>query len=116
MNENSFFSIDRLVEFGIGMAIAQQMVQVMNESMKQMYIPGAINTIPMPQTQPFYVIIDGQSTGPLTESDFARLASEKKITKDSFAWIPGMIGWQPIEQIPSILRIIALTPPPIPKT
>ena len=114
MNDNSFFSIDRLVEFGMGMAMAQQMVQVMNQSMKQMYVPGSIQSMPTPQVQTFYVAVNGQSVGPLTESDFSRMVTEKKVTKDSLAWMPGMLGWQPIEQIPAILKIVALAPPPIP--
>lgn len=114
MNDNSFFSIDRLVEFGMGMAMAQQMVQVMNLSMKHLYVPGSMQSIPTPQGQTFYVAVKGQSVGPLTESDFFRMVTEKTVTKDSLAWMPGMLGWQPIEQIPAILKIIALAPPPIP--
>ncbi len=30
---NGLFSADRLVEFGIGMAVAQQMVQMFNQAM-----------------------------------------------------------------------------------
>lgn len=119
MNENSFFSIDRLVEFGMGMAMAQQMVQAMNQSMKQMYVPGSIQSMPAPQSstlksQPIYVAMEGQSVGPLTESEFSRFLAEKKVTKDTLAWMPGMQGWLPIEQIPAILKIVALVPPPIP--
>lgn len=114
MNDNSFFSIDRLVEFGLGMSMAQQMVQTMNQSMQQMHVPGSIQTMPTPQIQPFYVAVDGQSVGPLTEGDFTRLVVNKQVTKDTLVWMPGMLGWKPIEQVPSILKIIALAPPPIP--
>lgn len=114
MNDNSFFSIDRLVEFGLGMAMARQMVQVMNQSMKQMYVPGSMQSMPTSQPPTFYVAIEGRSVGPLTESEFSNLVSNKKVTKDSLAWMPGMLGWQPIEQIPQILKIVALVPPPIP--
>lgn len=114
MNDNSFFSIDKLVEFGMGMAMAQQMVQTMNQSMSQMYVPGSIQSMPQPHQQPIYVAIDGQSVGPLTESEFSHLITNKKVTKDSLAWIPGMSGWQPIEQIPAILKVVALAPPPVP--
>ena len=38
MDNQSFFSIDRLVEFGLGMGIAQQMVGMMNRYMQQMYV------------------------------------------------------------------------------
>ena len=114
MNENSFFSIDRLMEFGMGMAMAQQMVLVMNQSMQQMYIPGSIQSMPTSQLQSIYVAVNGSPVGPLTECEFSRLVAEKKVTKDSLAWMPGMIGWQPIEQVPAILKVIALAPPPIP--
>lgn len=114
MDENSFFSIDRLVEFGLGMAMAQQMVQVMNQSMKQMYVPGSIQSMPAPSVQTIYVVMDGQPVGPLSESDFSQLVTHRKVTKDTLAWLPGMPGWKPIEQIPTILKIVALTPPPLP--
>lgn len=114
MDENSFFSIDRLVEFGLGMAMAQQMVQVMNQSMKQMYVPGSIQSMPTSLVQPIYVVMDGQPVGPLSESDFLQLVTHRKVTKDTLAWLPGMPGWKPIEQIPTILKIVALTPPPLP--
>jgi hypothetical protein len=44
MNEDSFFSMDRLVEFGMGMVIAQQMVKTMNQSITNMHIPGAMES------------------------------------------------------------------------
>lgn len=114
MNNDSFFSMDKLVEFGLGMAMAQQMVQMMNQAMNQMQVPGSVQTIPTPQAQTFYVAVNGNPIGPITESEFIRLVVEKKVTKDSLAWMPGMVNWQPIEQIPAILRIIAVSPPPMP--
>lgn len=115
MNDNNFYSVDRLVEFGLGMAMAQQMVQMMNQTMQQMYVPGSIQSMPKQQERTFYVAVDGQSVGPLAESDIVKLVTDMKVTKDTLAWMPGMPGWQPIEQIPTILKIIALTPPPIPE-
>ena len=58
MNDNNFFSIDRLVEFGMGMAMAQQMVGMMNQTIKQMYVPGSIQSMPSSQPQIFFVAID----------------------------------------------------------
>lgn len=115
MDNESFFSIDRLVEFGMGMAMAQQMVGMMNQTMRQMYVPGSIQTMPTAQPVTFYVAINGQSVGPISESEFAQMVTNKQITKDTMAWMPGMLGWKPIEEVPNILKIIALTPPPLPK-
>lgn len=89
MNDNSFFSIDRLVEFGLGMGIAQQMVGIMNQTMRQMYIPGSIQTMPAVQPVTFYVAVNGQQIGPISESEFTQLVSSKQVTKDTLAWMPG---------------------------
>ena len=115
MNDNNFFSIDRLLEFGMGMSMAQQMVKVMNETMQTMYVPGSPQNIAAPQSLSIYAAIDGKSVGPMTELEFSALVSEQKVTKDSLVWTPGMLGWKPLQEVPSILKIIALAPPPLPK-
>ncbi len=116
MDDNSFFSIDRLVEFGLGFGIAQQMVGMMNQYMQSMYVPGSIQSMPKPITQVYYVAIDGKQIGPLNDSEICKMVSLHKITKDTLAWLPGLQDWQPIEQIPAILRLVALTPPVLPTT
>ena len=76
MDNNSFFSIDRLVEFGLGMTMATQMVEMMNKSIKQMYIPGSIDSIQARQFPTIYVDIDGTATGPLSENEFSKLVTK----------------------------------------
>ena len=44
MDQSNFFSINNLVEFGMGMAIAQQMVQTMNHTIGNMNVPGSMPT------------------------------------------------------------------------
>lgn len=113
MDNNDFFSLDRLLEFGLGMGMAQQMINVMNQSMKSMYIPGSVQSMPQPITSMYYVAIDGQQIGPLNESELMGLIRDKKVSKDTLAWMPGMTTWFPIENVPAILKLIALTPPPL---
>ena len=120
MNDNSFYSVDRLVEFGLGMAMAQQMVQVMNQAMQTMYVPGSIQAMPQKHVSQnaspmvCYVGIDGKQVGPINESELATLVANKQINKDTYAWLPGMPAWKVISEIPEILKIIALAPPPMP--
>ena len=114
MNEQSFFSVDRLVEFGLGMGIAQQMVGMMNQYMQSMYVPGSIQSMPKPIPSIYYVVLDGRQAGPLNDNEITQLISQKKVNKDTLAWMPGMLAWKPIEEIPDILKIVALTPPPLP--
>lgn len=113
MDNNDFFSLDRLLEFGLGMGIAQQMINVMNQSMKSMYIPGSIQSMPQSIANIYYVAIDGYQTGPLRESELMKLIQDKKVSKDTLAWMPGMSAWLPIEKVPAILKLVALTPPPL---
>jgi len=115
MDDNSFFSIDRLVEFGMGMAMAQQMVGIMNQTMREMYVPGSIQSMPAAQPITFYVALNGRQVGPLSESEFTQMVTSKQVTKETLAWMPGMLAWRPIEQIPAILKVIAVAPPPIPR-
>ena len=113
MDNSRFFSIDRLIEFGLGMGIARQMVGMMNQSMQSMYVPGSIQSMPTSIAQTYFVAINGQQVGPLNDSELSQLISQKKVTKDTLAWMPGMTGWKPIEQVPTILKLVALTPPPL---
>lgn len=111
MNNDSFFSMDKLVEFGLGMAMAQQMINVMNQSMQNMYIPGSAQTLPKPEI--YYVAVDGTQVGPLNGGELMHLVNQGKVNKDTLCWMPGMQAWQTVEQTPAVLKLIALTPPPL---
>lgn len=118
MSENSFYSVDRLVEFGLTLGVATQMANSMNVSLQNMQIPGARNPM-QPNSlaedqRLFYVVLDGKSVGPLTTSEFSRLIAEGRITKETYVWKPGMLDWQLAENVPEVLKLVALTPPPVP--
>ena len=114
MDDQSCFYIDRLVDFGLGMGVANQMVGIMNQYMRTMDIPGSIQQLQRTVSPIYYVAHDGKPIGPLSDGEMASLIAQKKVTKDTLAWMPGMMGWQPIEQVPAILKIVALAPPPLP--
>lgn len=117
MDNDSFFSMDRLIEFGMGLAVSQQMVQMMNQTMQNMHVPGAMNPMQNQQNNTqslpniFYAVIDGNSVGPLSESEVIKLISNKQITKDTFVWRPGMTDWQKAESTPEVLKLVLLAPP-----
>ena len=112
MNDDSFFSINRLVEFGMGMAVAQQMVNTMNKTMISMHVPGSMNLMQTAAPQFYYAIIEGNQAGPFSEQELSRLIAEKKIVKETFIWKPGLPKWERAEKIPEILKLVALAPPP----
>jgi hypothetical protein len=112
MNDDSFFSINRLVEFGMGMAVAQQMVNTMNNAMANMHVPGAMNPMQSPEQQFYYAIIEGNQAGPFSEQELSRLIAEKKVVKETYIWKPGLLKWEIAEKMPEILKLVALAPPP----
>ena len=114
MNDHDFFPVDRLVEFGLSMAVAQQMVQGMNTAISQMHVPGAMNPSSPQPTQLFYAVLDDKQSGPYSETEISRLVNEKTISKDTLMWKPGMPNWAPAEEIPEILKLVVLIPPPLP--
>lgn len=110
MNNDSFFSLDRLLEFGLGVNIANQMIKTMNDSLQQMYVPGADRQIRQ-DSSIFYVIIDGQQAGPFSETELSRMAAANKISADTYVWKPGMASWAQASGVPEILKLVALAPP-----
>lgn len=112
MNDDNFFSINRLVDFGMSMAVAQQMVKTMNSAITNMHVPGTMNPMQTVSPQFYYVIIEGNQAGPFSEQELSRLIAEKKITKETNIWKPGLPKWVIAEKLPEILKLVALAPPP----
>lgn len=113
MDESSFFSLDRLVEFGCGVAVATQMADAMNEGLARMRTPGADYPLGSTPTA-LYVVLDGRASGPFSEAELSRLIADKRLSVDTLVWKPGMSDWQRAETLPEVLRLVALTPPPVP--
>ena len=119
MDESGFYSIDRLVEFGLTLGVATQMANSMNASLQAMRIPGARNAMQpnvLAGNQPiYYVVLDGKSVGPLATSELSRLIAQRRVTKETYVWKPGMSDWRLAENVPEVLKLVALAPPPIPE-
>lgn len=119
MSDNSFFSMEKLVEFGLGMAVAQQMTKTMNQALSQMQTPAAVMpqsaVAPSVSTGVYYVVLDGKQAGPFSQSELSRLINEKKVTKSTYVWKPGMGEWLTAENVPDVLKLVALMPPEIPQ-
>ena len=114
MNDSHFFSVDRLIEFGMGMSIAQQMISSMNYSMHNMAMPGV--DPPKKSTaisdQVYYAIIRDKQVGPLSTNDLMAFINQKEIVNETYMWTPSMTGWKMAEQIPEVVKLVAITPPP----
>ena len=102
MDDRSFFSMDRLIEFGLGMGVAQQMVNTMNHSMRNMHIPGAGNPMPAAQNPSvvYYALLDGKQAGPFSEGEISKLINDKKLFKETYIWHTGLREWKTAENVP----------------
>lgn len=109
MNDVNFDPINRLVEFGLGVSIAQQMVQIMNSTIQNMNVPG--QSIPINISKEWYIVKDGNPSGPLMDNDIKKLLLNKSLVKEDLIWSTGMQSWMPIKDVPEILRMIIQLPP-----
>lgn len=116
MGDNNFYSIDKLVEFGMGIAIANQMASSMNQALNQIQIPGAGIAMPITTNTVYYVVLDGKQSGPYSLTEMSRLIADKKVVKETYIWKPGMKNWELVENVSEVLALVALTPPPIPQS
>lgn len=111
MNNLDYSSIDRLMEFGLTMAVAQQMTQSFNEMLKKSCTPQ----VPFPKKEvenvDWYYAIDNNIAGPATDKEIKNLLISKKITPTTFMWKSGMEKWQYAREIPEILNFIMQLPP-----
>ena len=109
MNDNNFFSVDRLVEFGMGMAMAQQMVNMMNKSMQQMYVPGSIQSMPQPTPQQHANIIYLASTASKwdrsTRARLSLLSTTGASTKTHWLGCRECLPGSPLSKSPRFLRL-----------
>lgn len=117
-----FSSLDKLIEFGLGLGIATQMMNTMNTVIARTAYPGvSINPgvvgstscssscgNPEQEKSQYYIVDKDKVAGPLNECDLSKLAEKEILTENTFCWYPGMTGWNLACNIPEINKIILL--------
>jgi hypothetical protein len=111
MSDTNFDVVDRLVQFGLGAGVAQHMVASMNSALQTMQMPGRQ---PMPGSAgpAWWIVFDDKPAGPFHEAQVLQLIAASKVTTASHVWRAGMARWQTVDQVPEMLRLVVLTPPP----
>ena len=114
MSDQNFNSIEKLLEFGMSMSVAQQMMQTMNHAMQNMVTPqfNQVN-VPLPQSIQFYALVNDIPQGPFTENEMSSHILGKRIAKETLVWFHGIPGWMSAEQLPELAKLFALMPPPL---
>lgn len=121
-----FSSLDKLVEFGLGVGIASQMMNTMQSVIARTAVPGVgINPgavtigssspggaggriLEAPLVKSYFIVKDEHVAGPLNEQELSILVKKGVVARDTFCWSPGMKGWNLAECIPEINKLILL--------
>lgn len=104
---NDFSSIERLMEFGMSLAVAQQMVETMNHAIGNMAVPGA--GAPIAQQREYFVAVDGAQAGPLSEAELSQLIAAGRVNKDTLIWYRGLTAWKRVYDVPEALKLVLLS-------
>lgn len=113
-DDNNFNSIERMMEFGMSMSVAQQMMQTMNHAMSQMQTPQFKNVnVPVPVAKQFYALVNEMPQGPFTESELTSHIMAGRVEKSTMVWLQGMPSWMPAEQVLDVNKLFSMLPPPI---
>jgi hypothetical protein len=102
-------TMGKFMEISMGLGMGRQMVNMMNESMPK--IPSASQANPQ-SGRAYYAAIDGKQAGPFSETEIARLINDKRIGRETPVWFSGMKSWLNAENVPEIMRLMVLAPPP----
>lgn len=114
MINNSFDSIDRLMEFGMGLAVAQQMIATMNHTMREMEYAGQNSTLNMnPAPLLYFAVINKTQVGPLTYSEIEQLIKNDTLAASDLVWYNGLSAWKFPKEIPSIAKLFLLNNKPL---
>lgn len=102
-NDDSFNSIERLMEFGLSMAIAQQMMQTMNHAIQNMTTPGQQMARPLvPPVIQYFALVNEIPQGPFSEDEFKGHILGKRVHPDTLIWMSGMDGWKQASSVPTV--------------
>ena len=107
-NDNSFNSIERLMEFGLSIAIAQQMMQTMNHAIQNMTTPGQQMARPIaPPVKQYFALVNDIPQGPFNEGDFKNHIYGKRIHQDTLIWMSGMAGWMQAGKVTELTALFS---------
>lgn len=104
---NNFDSLDKLMELGLSMAVAQQMMNTMNHALNNMQVPGAGQPMQVPKMS-LYAVIGSAQAGPFSEEELARLIAEGRLTAETLVWKSGMPAWVYAREIPEVNKLLML--------
>lgn len=122
---DDFSSMDRLMEMGMSMALANQMIGTMNQVISNMQMPGTpcYSTVSTqnaaahgrkdmceepPEIPTTYAVVDGHMAGPLSDKQLTHLIRIGTLSSQTLVWRPGMTEWRYAADVPEVYKLILL--------
>jgi len=97
---------------GVGMAMAQQIAGSQAQGAGQHH--AAPPPPPPPAEHVWHIAENGMTHGPYSKAAMGRMASEGKVTRDTFVWTAGQDGWMRAEDVTELAQLFTVMPPPPP--
>lgn len=108
--ENNEDLMSKMMEFGVGLAVAQQMVGTMNSVMSGMAVPKEPLQPPaMSKVEVKYYVLAGENVaGPFSETELVPLIQNGTLTAKSLVWKNGLTSWVTADSIPEVNKCLLL--------
>ena len=103
MSDSGMF--DRVVEFGMGMAVCQQIPQMMNTASNAANQPAPP---PIPKATAYFLAIDGKQYGPFNVEQLRPFVTTGQINEQTLVWCQGMSAWAPASTRGDIAQIFTV--------
>ena len=94
----------------MGGAVGQNMANMMGNMTNNI----AQTPPPPPPVSQFFAVINGQQAGPYNMQQLSAMAAAGQITRQTYVWKQGMAGWDMAGNVPELVQIFGMVPPPIP--
>ncbi|MEM7596667.1 MAG: SPFH domain-containing protein [Pseudomonadota bacterium] len=104
---------------GMGMAMANQMSQgpwgaQAGGAQAGVQPAAAAPPPPPPVEHVWHVAENGKTHGPYSKAALGRMATEGKLTRETYVWTAGQDGWLQAEDVQELAQLFTVLPPPPP--
>lgn len=105
-----------MASMAVGGAVGQNIAGAMNNMMGGINQPQAGVTPPPIPLPMYYMVVNGQATGPFDMNALAQMAAAGSLLAGSLVWKAGMPAWAKADTVDELKGLFANTMPPIPPT
>ncbi len=99
---------------GLGMGMGMAMANMFGQNMAQNVNQAPSAPPPIPQSEQYFIAVNGQQTGPYDMAALRSMAQNKTFAPDSLVWKNGLANWLKASDLPELSSLFASVPPPVP--